>query len=321
MVKFDLVYINLDRAEARRKRIEQSIADSRFSNRWSFFRFSAVSADSELVRSTPGKLSGPYKGNLLSHLNCLRLTADRDAHLFVAEDDVEFSGQTGRVLEELVDGLPEDSWDIIRTEITAISAADFPKIYKLCASETGRESVRLLKLGGLGIPLFGASAYLVNRNARLKFSLMVEAMVKEEGGMFDVPFDAYLCDLVEHKFLRGFVTLPFLTAPSVYADESQAPQVHADRPPTADEEMAMFNKVYLQLITAFRRLVWIGYSPDKVWAEGIRYPDSLFGMTERDRQYRQLSTWLLRMQQNIPYKSDYQLEPGPVVQVVRKPAG
>lgn len=320
MTKFDLIYINLDSAEARRNLIDLSIANAYFSDRWSFFRFSAVSADSEAVKSASGKLSGAYKGNFLSHLSCLRLSAEKDTHLLVAEDDVQFSAQTGRILEEFVDTLPEESWDIIRTDITAINAADFPKIYKLCVSEVGQAAVRLLDLGNVEIPLFGSSAYLVNRNAKRKFALIVETMLREQGEQLNIPFDAYLCDLVRHKYLRGFVTLPFLTAPSAHADESQAPQVHASGPPSEGEEMDNFNKVYLQLITAFRRLVWIDYAPDKVWPAGVRYTDDLFRMTQQDRQYQQLATWLLLMQQNIPYKSDYQLEPTRIARDVRNPA-
>ena len=55
--KIELFYINLDRATDRRAAIEKNILSSGFSDRWSFYRFSAVAAESELVQATPGRAS------------------------------------------------------------------------------------------------------------------------------------------------------------------------------------------------------------------------------------------------------------------------
>ncbi|WP_341915200.1 glycosyltransferase family 25 protein [Ferrovibrio terrae] len=308
MANFDLRYINLDQATQRRTMVEQSYGQSRFSQRWSFERFSAVSAESDLVRDAPGRLSGPYKGNFLSHMTCVRQSLDSDAHLFVVEDDVQFCDQTGPILEGMVDTMAEDAWDVIRTEISLLSAVDFPKIYKLSVSAAGREKVRLLNLGGIDCPGTGASAYIVNRQSKRKFIQMMDAMVVRNGGL-NAPFDVCLHEMIRHKFLLGYVTVPFLTAPSFHADETQAPVMTADQATPQDEMLRRFNQKLLELMSAFRRLVWIGYTPDKVLPGSYGAGNDLFRMTEQDVLYQKISSWMLILQQNIPYSSDFRLQP------------
>lgn len=307
MTRFDLLYINLDRATGRREAIERSIASSHFSDRWSFFRYAAVAADSDRVRNAPGRISDSYKGNFLSHRHCLQLSLKSDAHLFVAEDDAMFCPQTGPLLENIVDTLPEDSWDILRTEITLLSATDIPKFYKMCMSEEGGQKIRLLDLSGFMSPYSGASTYVVNRKSKLKFVHAIDQALERRNGHYDFPFDSYLADMVRHSVLRGFVTVPFLTAPSFDEDESQAPQMFAGKPLSEDETVRRFNKVHRELQTAFRRLVWVGFRPDTVLPPGYEGGDQLFRMTDQDRLFQKLASWFLILQGNIPYASDLKL--------------
>lgn len=307
MTNIELFYINLDRAAERRAQIESSYAQSRFSTRWSLHRFAAVSADSEAVRNAPGKLSGPYKGNFLSHLTCARDSVGRDAHLFIAEDDVEFCDRTGPILEGIIDGMAEDAWDIIRTDMTLLSAVDFPKIYKLCVSETGRQKVKLLDLGGIDCPSTGSSAYVINRRSKQKFVQVMDTLLARKGGL-NVPFDVWLHDVIHHKLVSGYVTVPFLTAPSAHADESQAPVMNAGQAAPQDEMVRLFNQRLLELMAAFRRLVWVGYTPDKVLPAEYGAGTQLFRMTEQDRQYQNIASWMLMLQLNIPYSTDFRLQ-------------
>ncbi|WP_341894853.1 hypothetical protein [Ferrovibrio terrae] len=307
MTNFDLRYINLDQATQRRTMVEQSYAQSGFSRRWSFERFSAISADSAVVRDAPGRLSGPYKGNFLSHMTCTRQSIGRDAHLFMTEDDVQFCDQTGPILEGIIDAMADDSWDVIRTEISLLSAVDFPKIYKLSVSEAGREKVRLLDLGGLDCPSTGASAYIVNRKSKQKFIQVMDALVAHNGGL-NFPFDVCLHDMIRHKFLLGYVTVPFLTAPSFHADETQAPMMNAGQATPQDEMVRLFNQRLLELMSAFRRLVWIGYAPDQVLPASYGAGNDLFRMTEQDLLFQRIASWMLTLQQNIPYSSDFRLQ-------------
>jgi len=107
--------------------------------------------------------------------------------------------------------------------------------------------------------------------------------------------------------LRGFLTVPFLTAPSFDEDTSQAPQTYADRPLTTNEALQEFNKAHREVRTAFRRLIWIGFSPAMVMPPGYEAGNDRFQLTEQDMMYQKLASWFLLMQANIPCTSD--LEP------------
>jgi GR25 family glycosyltransferase involved in LPS biosynthesis len=306
--KIDLCYINLDRAVERRAAIEQSIGRAGFSGRWSFFRVSAVSADSDLVRQTPGRNSGAYKGNFLSHMQCVEWATQSDAHLFVVEDDVMFCRETGPLVEQVIDNLPEESWDVLRTDITLMEATHLPKLYKLCVSGAGKSSVRLLDLRDFEPPYVGASAYIVNRRSKRRFINAMRYGLSLNDGRYDAPYDGYLCDLVTHGVLRGFLTVPFLTAPSFDEDSSQAPQMYADRPLPTEERMRRLNQVQREIRSAFRRLVWVGFKPDMVLAPSYASGNALFDLSEQDMLYQKLASWLLMIQYNIPYPKDLKPE-------------
>lgn len=307
--KIDLYYINLDSATERRASIEESIRSSGFSDRWSFWRFPAIAADSEAVLNTPGRNSNPYKGNFLSHRQCIELSLQSDAHLFIAEDDTMFCRQTGPLVEQLIDSLPEDSWDVIRTDITLVVATDTPKLYKLCVSDKGRKTVRLIDLHNFGPPYVGAGAYIINRRSKKRYFNTLRVAIAQNNGRCDSPYDAYLRDLLQYGILRGFVTVPFLTAPSFHEDASQAPQIYTDKPPSKDEALARFNKVHREMQTAFRRLVWIGYTPDTVLPQGYETGDAVFAMTDQDKLFQKLASWFLMLQHNMEYPTELVVQP------------
>jgi hypothetical protein len=303
MTDFDLFYINLDQATGRRELIEKSFADSRFSNRWTFNRFSAVSAESEKVRNATGKLSGAYKGNFFSHVDCVRQSLGSERHLFMAEDDLEFCPDTGPVLEKIVDSVPEDSWDIIHCEITLMSARDFPMLYKMDRADNLRTKIKLIDLNSFPYPYSGSGAYVVNRRSKHTFLSVMDDAVRSCGGHLDHPFDIYLRGSLKFKALRGFLVFPFLTAPSLYADQTQAPWGNFD--PTVEH----VKKVHLELSNAFRRLVWLGYSADKVLPEMLaKHGHEILLLSERDKLFQKIMPWFLYLQYNAPYEDYNQLK-------------
>lgn len=299
MTDFDLFYINLDQAVQRRELIEKSFADSKFSSRWTFNRYPAVSATSEMVQRAEGKLSGAYKGNYFSHVECVRQSVGRDRHLFMAEDDLEFCAETGPILEQIVDSVPEDSWDIIHAEITLMSARDFPMLFKLDRQSEGRKKVKLINLVGFPYAYSGSGAYIVNRRAKEKFLSFMDTTVKNYGGRIDHPFDICLRGALKFGGLNGFLTFPFLTAPSIHADQTQAPWG------AYDASVEQVKQIHLELINAFRRLVWVGYSPEKVMPDVLnRHGHEMLLMSERDKLFQKIMPWLLYLQYNAPY-TDY----------------
>lgn len=301
MTNIDLWYINLDRAVQRRELLEGSFAKSNFSNRWTLNRFPAFSADSPEVQKSGGKLSGAYKGNYLSHVECVRQSIGKDAHLFMAEDDLQFCSETGPILEQIIDTVPEASWDIIHCEISLMSATDFPRLYKLDCANMMRGKVRLIDLKDFPYAYAGSGAYIVNRRSKQKFVNFMDLTVKNYGGMLDHPFDICLRGAMKWNGLAGFLTFPFVTAPSIHADQTQAP--YGNTAPSVE----YVKQIHLELINAFRRLVWVGYRPDDVMPEMLaRRGQEILSLSERDKTFQKIMTWMLFLQYNAPY-TDYDL--------------
>jgi hypothetical protein len=303
MTNFDLFYINLDQATGRRELIEKSFADSRFSDRWTLNRFPAVSAESEKVRNAPGKLSGAYKGNFFSHVDCVRQSVGRDTHLFMAEDDLQFCPETGPLLEQVVDSVPEDSWDIIHCEITLMSARDFPMLFKLDRAKDTRNKLKLIDLVNFPYAYSGSGAYVVNRRSKHKFLQFMDGTVANYNGNIDHPFDICLRGSLKFGALTGFLTFPFLTAPSIHADQTQAPWG------AFDASIEHVKKIHLELINAFRRLVWVGYKPTDVLPEMLlKHGHEILLLSERDKLFQKIMPWMLYLQYNAPYTDFDQLK-------------
>ncbi len=299
MTDFDLFYINLDQATGRRELIEKSFADSGFSNRWTFNRFPAVSAELDKVRNATGKLSGAYKGNFFSHVDCVRQSLGNGRHLFMAEDDLEFCPDTGPMLEMIVDGVPEDSWDIIHCEISLMSARDFPMLYKMDRAHELCTKIKLIDLNSFPYAYAGSGAYVVNSRSKQTFLTVMEATVIGCGGHLDHPFDICLRGSLKFRMMRGFLVFPFLTAPSIHADQTQAPWSNVD------SDVEHVKKLHLELMNAFRRLVWLGYSADKVLPEMVeKHGHRIFLLSERDKLFQKIMPWALYLQYEAPYQ-DY----------------
>ncbi len=297
MTNIDIHYINLDRSSDRRAKVEQSFAESKFSSRWTLTRFAAVDATSPPVLAALGNLNGAYKGNFLSHLGCLRRQVDTDSHLYIAEDDIQFCDKTGPLLEKVIDALGEDTWDIIHPEVSLMSAVEFPRFYKLRRNTTFRNKVRLIALGDFPYAYAGSGSYIVNRKSKRKFLEGLDETVAHAGGKLDVPFDLCLRGLLHYHTLKGFVTVPFLTAPSIHADESSAPYGKED--PNLDR----VKRLHLELINAYRRLVWVGFDPEKVMPPELRSEgENIFLLTEQDKLFQKVISWLLFMQYEARYR-------------------
>ena len=296
-VGIDIHYINLDRSDDRRAKVEESFAASRFSDRWTLSRFAAVEASSPQVLAAPGSMSGPYKGNFLSHLTCLKQAMDTDRHLLVAEDDIQFCDKTGFLLEKVIDTLGEDTWDILQPEISLMSAVDFPRFYKLRRNATYRDKVRVVDLSDFPYPYAGSGSYIVNRKSKKMLVAALDQTIAMAEGKLDIPFDLCLRGLLKYRTLKGFVTIPFLTAPSIHADETSAPY-GGENP-----NLELVRRLHLEMINAYRRLVWVGYSPENVmsrqlWIEG----DNVFRLNEQDKIFQRVLSWLLLLQYNARYK-------------------
>ncbi len=299
MPDFDFVYINLDSATGRRQALERSFAEAGFSPRWKFTRLSAVDIHSPLVKDKPGAQSGPYKGNYFSHLSCVGHYIDSPNHLYVSEDDQLFCNKTGPLAEAVIDALPEDGWDVVFPELTLLSAAHYPLFYKMATAVAAQGQVRLLDLAPFPFPYVGSSAYIVNARSKRRF---FQALAPTE--RMDHPYDICLRASILSGALRGYLCFPFLTSPSEYAHESQAPYGHADRADVSLDEKRIW-QYQLDMLWLFKRFVWVGATDENV-AAAFRNFHGLMSMSERDQRFIELFGQMFSLQRNIDY-NDHQM--------------
>jgi GR25 family glycosyltransferase involved in LPS biosynthesis len=249
----DVFYINLANSAGRRKSVEQSFYACNFSEDWKLHRQEAFGATSPDVLAKAGSISAPLKGNWLSHVECAKqaLAQGGNSHALIIEDDTVFANNIEYFLTTLVESLPSDVWDVIYIDAIISDAADMHWFFKLRNKFIRDNCLNIIPLKRNRRCFVGASAYLVNKLSLRKFVTMVD--------IHSMPFayDLYLRNLVQLGMLKGFMTFPFLTTMSRFADETTVDY-------TSDRHL---QEVFFW--NAFRRLVWIGSGePDERVAEG-----------------------------------------------------
>lgn len=295
MPNFDLVYINLDSATDRKIAFEKSFGSAGFSSRWTLHRLAAVNSQSDLVKNQIGQLSGAYKGNYFSHISCVGHFAATANHLYVSEDDQRFSPETGRILEQIIDQLPPDSWDLLFPEITLLSAASYPAFYKMATSEKGKDKVRLLSLNEFPYAYVGSSGYVVNARSKRKY--LQELAPPQQ---MDNPFDICLRATLKLGRLRGLLTFPFLTCPSPHAHESTAPYGAAANADSS-EEMKRVWQYQLDMLWLMKSFVWIGADGNDGDANAQVEFAELFQLQDKDRRFFRMLSQMMVLQRNIDY--------------------
>jgi len=241
MHRIDAYYINLATAHDRRARLEQSFRDSGFSSNWTLSRFEALTPASQQVmeREGTGCATEKVKANYLSHIECLRLSKQTDNHALIVEDDTIFCDKTEQLLNNVIASLPEDSWDLIFTDIYVSDALVMPKLLKTRDKCLKTGQIVITNAAAWEGSWGGAASYLVNRNAKDKIADLLDMDPLQNA------YDMVVRHFVSHQALRAIIVYPFLTTISAEADKSLVRDAGAD-----PAELILYHY--------FRKLVWIG---------------------------------------------------------------
>ena len=246
MADVDIYYINLARAEERRRAIEENFARAKFPSNWRLNRFEAVNIVAQEVQTRTGPIIPALKANWLSHLGCVEtaLQSGLSSHVLIAEDDTAFGDVTALWTNGIIELLPPNSWDVIYLDAFIPNALDMAWFYALRHKCFRESRIELLPLFNFNRAFAGAGAYLVNR-ARLEKFLALTNIAH-----LPCAFDLYLRQLAVNNALKGILAFPFLATVAETADVSQVQ--HTEDRLTQDV-----------LLNAFRRLVWMGAGPPK----------------------------------------------------------
>jgi GR25 family glycosyltransferase involved in LPS biosynthesis len=227
----DILYINLADQTDRRHALESNFQAVQ-APQWSLHRVDAVPA--RAAAPVPGRLRDGEKACFQSHIKAIETSKQSDGPVLIAEDDILFGAGSFAAIESALALIPEDSWDLIFTDICITNVHAMLDLLTL-RRRAAAEPFRLINLARL--PFAAATAYIVGRNAKEKLLGVVS-----RNGPRDVPYDVYLQQAIHDGKLRAFVVFPFATGLAPSAENSQVRQSQSV------QEAAM---------NAFRRLIWL----------------------------------------------------------------
>jgi GR25 family glycosyltransferase involved in LPS biosynthesis len=247
----DLLYINLADQTGRRQTLESNFQANTIPG-WRLERVEAVTTEG--VHAIPGRIRDGEKACFQSHVKAIGMAKQSPGHVLIAEDDILFGAGSFSAIESALRLVPDDSWDIVFTDLCVTSTHAMLDLLQLRRRAAAEARVRLINIRNM--PFAGSTAYIVNRNAKEKvLGLLAQSLPLE------FAYDVTLQRAIADNRLRGFVTFPFTTGLSAQGDRSQIQQSHNS------QETAM---------NAFRRLMWLERDIETAvrTIDGVQPPDA-----------------------------------------------
>jgi GR25 family glycosyltransferase involved in LPS biosynthesis len=231
-----VLLINLSSECQRRAYVEKSFSDAKFSSAWDLERISAISVDDIAADEAPGSIRTAEKACFKSHLRCIERASHVDGHVLIAEDDIQFSRQSERLIDQALGALGDRAWDILYTDVGFVSVTDMVDLFQLRRYLVANNSCRLLNLHKN--MFMGASSYIINATSKSKVRNIATTSVP-----LDMPWDLLLRKAINSAELDAYVIFPFATSLSPFSNASQV------QPSSAGTSDLLWN--------SFRQLVWV----------------------------------------------------------------
>jgi GR25 family glycosyltransferase involved in LPS biosynthesis len=203
------LYINLDKAEDRRRSLEQNFRGTA-PKTWTLERVSAAGpAD---VSRVPGRCTPAEKGCFASHIRALEMSLSDAADVLIVEDDEMFSARSFEVIETIL--AMRSTWDVLFTDLALVEPPTMVRYGKLWGDLTaaGRH-----QLDDLSKTFFaGSSAYVVRGGSKRRLLDLLTAI-----GELDTPYDLVLQALIHGGQISGRMCFPFITTLGPLASDTQ----------------------------------------------------------------------------------------------------
>jgi hypothetical protein len=200
------VFINLDRATARRSAMESQLSDIGLP--YAVERFAAIEGSGQ--PGCPGNLRPGQYGCWLSHLAALERSLPSRRHLHVMEDDALLSRNLALLPEALATlaSDPGASWDVLYLDATLVEIADMYQMFEWVQRARRNGNVHLHPIPA-EFTVYGALSYVVN-SSRKKNVLEFLRPYLHAGAPIDDVFAAG----IRQGRLKAYLTAPFLTSGS-----------------------------------------------------------------------------------------------------------
>lgn len=162
------------------------------------------------------KLSPGDLGIWMSHVNLLRAQQGSPLHLHIMEDDTTLADNAMALFEQVLafaDGRIGE-WDILLTDV-AVSLDS--QLFSMLSEKVAqfRKSGMMTVVPLNRIQFAGMASIFIRQKSLGKYMALME-----EGWKEGMAIDLYLQKMVLLGKLNGFVTVPFLTSPTVHGEQS-----------------------------------------------------------------------------------------------------
>ncbi len=231
----ECIYINLDEQTPRRTSLETDFRDN-CPPGWRIRRLCALGIDDIERRHVEGTLPKEEKACFLSHLKALELSMTIDGHVFVAEDDILFGKETASLIDQAIETLSGDAWDMLFTDVCIPGIHAMIVLFQLRQLLSERNRFQLIDLKS--IPFAASTGYIVNHQSKDK----VYSLLKGHYPL-NTPLDLLIRTKVSGGELHASVVFPFATSLSKHADDSQVQVV--------DQRLTKL------VWNSFRRSMWV----------------------------------------------------------------
>lgn len=248
------VYINLDRSSERRAAMEAQLGEGALGKRYE--RLAAVEGSAVHAgrRSmTPGEL-----GCWLSHRLAWERCVSRQSPCHVMEDDVTISDSIEERVQAIVNAVDHQDWDIIFTDLATSSLDEAMRILRDVQLQRTRKKFAILPLE-INTALSGTASYIINPLSAAKLLDLADP------DKHDTPIDLLIRHFVSCGQISAFVTTPFLTTISGFAEQSQ---ISTGKAGEGDGNR------FVRAAMAFRRSLYIQADPSASIAEISAAADS-----------------------------------------------
>jgi GR25 family glycosyltransferase involved in LPS biosynthesis len=243
------LYINLDRATARREALEASFRASAPPG-WTLRRIPAVSAAE--IGDLPGACSAREKACFKSHRKAIATALEHPGPVLIVEDDTSFSRTGLEVLQQI--SHTQTEWEVVFTDVCPLNLNE---VYGFARQREVFEESRRFKMNDLReAPFWAACGYMVPERSKRRLLDLTDVAV------IDDAYDNLLCDLIKRGEIKAAVPVPFLTQLALSAEESQIQER---------------DQYIVHVLHVLRRLLFV----DRDLAACDRYLETIAPRTER----------------------------------------
>jgi len=267
MTKLEIFYSNVITSVERHEYLQNNFASCNFKPHWTLNRFVSLDANNPAVQSMPGALGIGGKGAYLSELEILRQCLGHDCHTMVMEDDFQFCPKSQQVIDFVLGGMTDDSWDLLFTDTIIPNAIDMPRFLyeRRIYEQTGNITILSLPVKPYRTM---SGTVIVNKASRQK---ILDLMSVDD---LSIPWDVLMGSHIASGAVRAFLIFPFATCPSLLADRSTLQALDNEGYVSAEHAENLRGRLEHALHNDFSRMIWVGREDDAFFATD---PLSRFG--------------------------------------------